>query len=79
MSELVKHGLGLVMSSQGTAVTGEDPRQPSDSCLLLTSIFHVWGRGCIYGSLPWVAQVGTGWDHSICQAEQWNLYQPRGL
>lgn len=57
-SELaVEHGSGLIKSSQGAAVTGEDPRQPDDSCLLGTSTFHVWGRGS--PRWPRLEQAGT--------------------
>lgn len=69
-SELaVEHGSGLIKSSQGAAVTGEDPRQPGDSCLLGTSAFHIWERGSLR-----VAQVRTGWDSGILQVEQWSLH-----
>ena len=60
---------GLIRSSQGAAVTGEDPRQPGDSCLLGTSTFHIWEGGS-----PRVAQVGTGWDSGILHVEQWSLH-----
>lgn len=65
----VEHGSGLIKSSQGAVVTGEDPRQPGDSCLLGTSTFHVWGRGS-----PRVARAGTGWDSGFLQVEQWSLH-----
>lgn len=58
---------------------GEDPRQPSGSCFLLTSIVHIWGGALSMVRSCRVAQVGTGWG-CICQAEyRWNLYQIRGL
>lgn len=70
MSELaVERGSGLIKSSQGAAVSGEDPRQPGNSCLLGTSNFHIWERGS-----PRVAQVGTGWDSGIFHVEQWSLH-----
>lgn len=59
--------LGLSQSSQGAAVTGEDPRQLSNSWLLLTLVFHIWEGGSVCGSL-WMAQVGAGGSYGVCQA-----------
>lgn len=41
---------------------GEDPRQLSDSWLLLTSIFHTWeGALCTAPCPNQVGQAGTAW------------------
>lgn len=44
---------GLSQSSPGAAVTGEDPRQLSNSWLLLTLVFHIWEGVLSVGLSGW--------------------------